>query len=81
MHTKAGWDMGHIRNARHCPLTELLKGSVALPKDREVIAACGVGYRGTIAASFLQQQGFEHVHSLARGMKAWINGGCPVVTD
>jgi glyoxylase-like metal-dependent hydrolase (beta-lactamase superfamily II)/rhodanese-related sulfurtransferase len=78
--TKAEWDMGHIRNARHYPLTELLKGDVTLPKDREIIAACGVGYRGNIAASFLQQLGFEHVHSLAGGMKAWINGGYPVVT-
>lgn len=79
--TRAEWDMGHILQARHYPLTELLKGNVALPKDREVIAACGVGYRGNIAASFLQQQGFEHVHSLAGGMKAWINGGFPVITD
>ncbi len=61
-------------------LTELLKRPPDIPKDEEIIVACGIGYRGNIAASFLQGLGFEHVHSLDRGMKAWVNGGYPVVT-
>lgn len=79
--TTAEWGSGHIEGARHCPLTELLKGDIDFPRDQEIIAACGVGYRGNIAASFLQQRGFQHVHSLAGGMKGWINGGYPVVAD
>jgi len=38
-----------------------------------------MGYRGNIAASFLQGEGFKHVHSLAGGMKAWINAGFLIV--
>jgi len=50
-----------------------------IPRDKEVIVTCGVGYRGNIAASFLQSHGFEHVHSLAGGMAAWINSGQPLM--
>jgi len=78
--TKAEWDNGHIKEATHLPLTSLLKQTPDIPKDKEIIITCGVGYRGNIAASYLQSQGFQHVHSLAGGMTAWNNGGLPVVS-
>ena len=77
--TMAEWEDGHIEQATHLPLTSLLRQLPDIPKDKEVIAACGVGYRGNIAASFFQGNGFEHVHSLAGGMAAWVNSGKPVV--
>ena len=76
--TPAEWAMGGIKGAEHLPLTELLKGAPDIPKDEEIVVTCGMGYRGNIAASFLQGEGFEHVHSLAGGMKAWVNAGFPV---
>ena len=78
--TPAEWTAGRIEAAEHLPLTQLLKGAPDIPKDEELIVTCGMGYRGNIAASFLQGQGFKHVHSLAGGMKAWINAGFPVET-
>ncbi len=77
--TPAEWENGHIEQAKHLPLTKLLKQAPDIPKNKEVIVTCGVGYRGNIAASFLQSEGFEHVHSLAGGMAAWINSGGEVV--
>jgi glyoxylase-like metal-dependent hydrolase (beta-lactamase superfamily II)/rhodanese-related sulfurtransferase len=77
--TPGEWEGGHIDQAIHLPLTELLNTAPDIPRDKEVIVTCGVGYRGNIAASFLQSQGFEHVHSLAGGMTAWINSGQPLV--
>ncbi len=77
--TSAEWEDGHIEQATHLPLTELLIQPPDIPKDKEVIVTCGMGYRGNIAASFLQRNGFEHVHSLAGGMAAWVNSGEPVV--
>ena len=65
----------YIKGSNHVPLTTLLKEIPDIPKEEEVIVACGVGYRGNIAASFLQSEGFKHVHSLAGGMKAWLNAG------
>jgi len=77
--TPAEWANGHIEQASHLPLTELLNYPPDIPKDKEIIVTCGVGYRGNIAASFLQSQGFKHVHNLAGGMSAWINSGGTVV--
>jgi rhodanese-related sulfurtransferase len=76
--TASEWSAGHIKGAEHLPLPQLLKGAPNTPRDEEVIVTCGVGYRGNIAASFLQGEGFQHVHSLAGGMKAWMNAGYPV---
>ena len=76
--TPAEWASGRIEEAAHLPLNKLLKEIPDIPKDKEVIVTCAVGYRGNIAASYLQRHGFTHVHSLAGGMKAWINAGYPV---
>ncbi len=76
--TEMEWNSGHIKQAKHLPLNELLKKIPDIPRNEEIIVTCGVGYRGNIAASFLQRHGFTHVHSLAGGMKAWINAGYPV---
>jgi rhodanese-related sulfurtransferase len=78
--TPAERTSGFVAESKHLPLTELLKAPPAIPKDEEIIVTCGVGYRGNIAASFLQSGGFQHVHSLAGGMKAWKNAGYPVAT-
>ena len=77
--TDAEWESGHIEQAKHLPLTTLLKQAPDIPKDKEIIVTCGVGYRGNIAASFLQNTGFEHVHSLAGGTTAWVNSGQSMV--
>ncbi|MCA1795054.1 MAG: rhodanese-like domain-containing protein [Desulfobacteraceae bacterium] len=77
--TPAEYENGHIEQARPLPLTDLLNQAPDIPKDGEVIVTCGVGYRGNIAASFLQSEGFDHVHSLAGGMSAWRNSGGAVI--
>jgi len=76
--TPAEWDTGHITGAEHLPLSRLLKEFPDLPKDEEIIVTCAVGYRGNIAASFLQGQGYDHVHSLAGGTTAWNNSSFPL---
>ncbi|GBC63413.1 MBL fold metallo-hydrolase [Desulfonema ishimotonii] len=76
--TQAERETGHIAGAEHFPLPALLKEVPDISRDEEVIVFCGVGYRGNIAASYLQNQGFRHVHSLAGGIKAWKNAGFPM---
>ncbi|MEA3548905.1 MAG: rhodanese-like domain-containing protein [Thermodesulfobacteriota bacterium] len=77
--TPAEWSEGHIEGAIHLPWTNLLKELPNIAKNEEVIITCGIGYRGNIAASFLQGEGFEHVHSLAGGVMAWKNSGLPLI--
>ena len=78
--TPAEWEAGRIRQATHLPLTTLLQQGLDAPEDEEIIVTCGVGYRGNIAASFLGARGYRHVHSLAGGMKAWVNAGYETTT-
>ena len=66
---------GHIAESSHIPMTDILAGSLNMPKDEEVILVCGTGYRANITASQLKQDGFTHVHSLAGGITAWQNAG------
>ncbi|MBW2071095.1 MAG: MBL fold metallo-hydrolase [Deltaproteobacteria bacterium] len=73
--TKAEWDGGHIAQAKHLPLTEVLSNGFALPTDVQIVVNCGTGYRSNIAASFLQQRGYGNVFSLAGGTFAWTHAG------
>ncbi len=66
---------GYIKGSELFPVTRLLNTSPEYPEDDEIIVTCAMGYRGNIAASLLQSRGFTHVHSLAGGVKAWMNAG------
>lgn len=62
----------HIPGAKHLYLPRIIRG--ALPEvDRatEVTVVCGTGYRSMIAASILQDAGYERVRDLDGGMVAW----------
>jgi hydroxyacylglutathione hydrolase len=75
---RSEWEKGHIPNARHIMLGDLQQSLAALPKNRPIIAVCGSGYRSSIAASLLVQQGFSEVSSMAGGMMAWNRQGLPL---
>ncbi|MGD9017477.1 MAG: rhodanese-like domain-containing protein [Desulfobacterales bacterium] len=77
--TPAEWQAGHVEGAKHVPLTALLNAPPDFPKNEEIIAMCGIGYRGNIAASYLEGLGYSHIHSLAGGMKAWLSAGYNVI--
>jgi hydroxyacylglutathione hydrolase len=42
-----------------------------------VAVICGSGYRGSIAASFLKREGYQHVTNILGGMTAWKKAGLP----
>lgn len=72
------WAAGHIPDAVHIPLGELLSRQRELNPLRPVITVCRSGNRSLVAAEFLLAQGFQDVKSLAGGMKAWSASGQPV---
>ncbi len=76
--TAAERSTGSIPGSMHLPINKLFKSPPDIPKNEEIVVTCAVGYRGNIAASFLSGQGFDHVHSIAGGLKAWINAGYPL---
>lgn len=72
------WSGAHIDGARHIMLGDLPKRMAELPRDRPLITVCGSGYRSSIAASLLTQQGFD-VSSMDGGMTAWNQQQLPTV--
>lgn len=79
--TPSEWESGHIEQAEHFPLSEILENRLpAAKQDEELVVHCRSGYRANIAASILRKAGFSKVKSLAGGTFAWSNAGFPLTT-
>jgi len=72
------WKKGHIPGAQHFFLPELREKSAALDKSKPTAVYCASGYRASLAASILKQQGFERVHNIPGSWQAWKKAGFPV---
>ena len=72
------WKKGHIPGAQHLFLPELREKSAALDKTKPTAVYCASGYRASLAASILKQQGFEDVHNMPGSWQAWKKAGFPV---
>lgn len=60
--TSQEFEDGHIEGAVSIPYTRLKERLSELPQGRRVFVHCGTGRRASLAASFLQAQGFKAVH-------------------
>ena len=72
---------GHVSGARHVPLADLSArlGDVVKSKSTPVIMVCASGMRSKGALSIARNLGYEQVHSLQGGLKAWKEANLPVV--
>jgi hydroxyacylglutathione hydrolase len=68
----------HIQGSVCMPLNHLAEKTHELPADRPLLVHCAGGYRSSIAASLLQQRGFDRVSELAGGIAAWEAAGLPL---
>ena len=71
---------GHITGARNVPLAQLeaqLQG-VVKNKATPVILVCQAGARSSRALAMARKLGYENVHSLAGGLKAWQAASMPI---
>ncbi len=71
------WEAGRIPGAIHIFLPELRRRSTELVRRRPVATYCNSGYRASLAASILQQEGFQ-TSSIPGSWQAWRNAGYPV---
>jgi hydroxyacylglutathione hydrolase len=74
----AEWKNGRIAGATHIFLPQLQKRSSELDKQRPVLVYCATGYRASLAASLLQQEGFSDVRNLPGSFHAWKAAKFPV---
>ncbi len=76
--TETEWSGGHIPGARHIMLGDLPEHLNHIPRDRQVIAVCGSGYRSSIASSMLKRLGVANVAGMSGGMAAWTRRDLPL---
>jgi glyoxylase-like metal-dependent hydrolase (beta-lactamase superfamily II)/rhodanese-related sulfurtransferase len=69
---------GGIAGALSVPLSRLAGHLPEIPQGRPLLVYCAGGYRSSIAASLLQQQGRSDVSELAGGFAAWEAAKLPV---
>ena len=63
--------LGSIPGAVNIPNDQLRARLSEVPRDRSVVAFCGVGLRGYLAERILRQRGWTDVANLSGGYKTW----------
>ena len=71
------WATGHIENAVHLPLPQLIARDIDQDPDQHISVICMSGYRSNIGASILKQRGYRNVYSVIGGMSTWRAAGYP----
>ncbi|HEX2918332.1 MAG TPA: MBL fold metallo-hydrolase [Edaphobacter sp.] len=72
------WKEGHIPDSQNIPLSQFKERIGEVPKDRRIAVHCAGGYRSSIAASLLDQNGANNLVELAGGITAWEAANHPV---
>jgi rhodanese-related sulfurtransferase len=72
--------LGHIREARNLPLSELPQRlhELSPPTNKRVVLVCHTDKRSAKAAAILRDAGFQDVLVLRGGMVRWNEAGMPV---
>jgi rhodanese-related sulfurtransferase/glyoxylase-like metal-dependent hydrolase (beta-lactamase superfamily II) len=78
--TTKEWQSRRIEGSTNIPLNHLGERLEELPRRQKIVVHCAGGYRSSIAASILQQHGFEDLTELAGGIAAWEAAKLPVRT-
>ena len=71
----------HIAGATNIPLNRLRDHLGEIPQDRPVIVHCAGGYRSSIAASLLAQQGWTELVEMSGGLAAWEAAQLPLAAE
>ena len=65
------WKSGHVDGAVNIPVGEIPERAGNLPSDTLVVTICEGGYRSSLAASLLAQEGVARVANVTGGMAAY----------
>ena len=75
------WKGGHVPGAHHLFLPEVRRKAKQFDPAKPTAVYCASGYRASIAASILQQEGFTDVHGVPGSWQAWKKSGYPVASE
>ena len=73
------WDLCRIDGARLTPMSRFLQYLPDLDPDIPTVIYCHTGVRSVFVASYLQNQGFAEVVSMAGGIDAWAQDIDPTI--
>ncbi|MGC2161460.1 MAG: MBL fold metallo-hydrolase [Silvibacterium sp.] len=79
--TPGEWAAQHIAGSVNLPLNHLVERMGEVPRDRRIAVHCAGGYRSSIAASLLHQEGITNVAEIAGGLAAWEAAHLPLVRE
>ena len=65
------WHTGHVDGSVNIPVGEIPERAGNLPTDALIVTICEAGYRSSLAASLLAQEGIARVASVTGGMAAY----------
>ena len=77
----AEWADGHMPDARHIPMRQVLERITEIPRDRTVAITCAGGARSSVVGSMLLARGFTDILNVWGGMTGWTQAGLPTVRD
>ena len=69
------WKHGHIPGAQHVFLPELRERAATIDKEKAIAVYCESGYRASLGASILKQEGFKDVRNVPGSWQAWKKAG------
>lgn len=72
------WRDGHVPGAHHIFLPDLREKSNTLDRAKPTAVYCDSGYRASIGASILKQEGFDDVSNVPGSWQAWKKAGLPI---
>ncbi len=74
------YEVSHLPGARYIGYSEFDPEQLkSIPKDREIVLYCSVGYRSEKIGEKLRKLGFTNVKNLYGSIFEWVNQGLPVV--
>lgn len=73
------FNSGHLPQARHVALGQLLDHMDEIPTDCPVVVQCKSGFRSSLAAALLGSRGYTNVSNMSGGYQAWCAAGLPTV--
>lgn len=74
------WEAGHIEQASHVILADIMGGAGEFDPDKPVVAVCRSGNRSELATLMLKARGLD-AYNLVGGMEAWESDGLPFATN
>jgi hydroxyacylglutathione hydrolase len=77
----AEWADGHMLDARHIPMRQVLERIDEVPRDRTVAITCAGGARSSVVGSMLLARGFTDILNVWGGMTGWTQAGLPITRD